>query len=104
MTDAPSGYASGPPAAPHTNGGAIAALVCGIFSLTCCVPVAAAGLWLGIAARRSISRSDGTETGAGLALAGIILSGIGLALGLAFAALWILVRLFPATGTAPAGG
>lgn len=78
--------------------------MCGIFSFTCCVPVAVAGLRLGITARQRIARSEGTETGAGLALAGIILSGIGLALGLAFAALWILVRLFPATGTAPAGG
>lgn len=62
MTDAPAGYTSGPTGR-HTNGGAIAAPVCGLLSFTCCIPVVAAGLWFVITARKSIARSEGTEAG-----------------------------------------
>ena len=94
MSYSPADYSGFPPAAPRTNGMAIASLVCGILGFSCCWPVSAAGLWLGIAGRRSIANSQGAETGDGLALAGIVLSAISLVLGLAFFALWIWIRFF----------
>jgi hypothetical protein len=84
----------------------VASLICGICSLSCCLPVAVVGLWLGVTARRRIAASAGAETGDGVALAGVILSAIGLALGLAFLALWVFVQIFGdgSSGTAPAVG
>ena len=59
------------PAAPKTNGMAIASLVT---SLACCgVPI---GLILGIVAKKQIKDSRGTEGGDGLATAGIIIGAI----------------------------
>ena len=52
---------------PRTNGTAIASLVLGLIGL------GFIGIFLGYSARREIDRSNGTQTGSGLATAGIIL-------------------------------
>jgi hypothetical protein len=67
------GYAT----APKTNGLAIASLV---VSLVVCGIGSIAGVIMGHIARRQIRESGGTQTGDGLALAGIIIGYIGLAL------------------------
>jgi hypothetical protein len=74
----PPGY--GYPYAParKTNGNAIASLVCGICAFVVCPLVAIAGLVTGVRARRQIRESNGAEEGDGLALAGLIVSGLGL--------------------------
>lgn len=58
------------PAAPKTNGMAIASL---ITSLVCCGPI---GLILGIVAKNQIKASKGTEGGDGMATAGIIIGAL----------------------------
>ncbi len=63
--------------APRTNGLAIAALICGLLSFLCLTSIAA--VVLGHIARGQISKSNGTETGDGLALAGLILGYVFLA-------------------------
>ena len=82
----PPGYGYGPPRG--TNGFAIAALVCAFV----CAPL---GLIFGIMARKQIRQSG--EDGDGLALAGIIVSAVSLAL----IVLWFLfvVVLFSSAGT-----
>ena len=73
------GYGYGYPApVRRTNGLAIASLVCGICSFVVCPLVAIAGLITGFKARRQIRDSNGAEDGDGLALAGLIVSGLGL--------------------------
>jgi len=76
----------------HTNGMAIAALVCGIGQLLCGFPAGIAAIILGHKARRQI-RATG-EQGDGLARAGLILGYIG-AVGLALLA----VLLFSVAAT-----
>jgi hypothetical protein len=61
-----------------TNGLAIAALVCGIVG--CFTITAIAAIVLGFVARNQIEQSGGTQQGSGMALAGIILGFIWLAL------------------------
>lgn len=74
-------------ATPVTNGLAITSLVVGIVSLVlsfCCVGLsllAVAGIVCGFVARSQIARSQGYQTGAGLALAGIVVSSIAVLLG-----------------------
>jgi hypothetical protein len=74
-------------ATPQMNGMAITSLVVGIVSLVlsfCCVGLsllAVAGIVCGFVARSQIARSQGYQTGAGLALAGIIVSSIAVLLG-----------------------
>jgi hypothetical protein len=74
-------------ATPQTNGLAITSLVVGIVSLVlsfCCVGLSllgVAGVVCGFVARSQIARSQGYQTGAGLALAGIVVSSIGVLLG-----------------------
>jgi hypothetical protein len=64
----------GPPGAdvPRTSGLAIASLVCGLGGIILVGIPSVVGVILGFVARSQIRRSDGTKTGAGLALAGII--------------------------------
>lgn len=73
---------------PRMNGLAIASLVCGVLGFVA-VPIVGslAGIAFGIPAKRSIDRSGGRETGRELAVAGIILSSVGLAV-------WIGLLLF----------
>jgi hypothetical protein len=69
-------YPGGPgaPVAP-TNSSAIISLVCGLVGLlTGCLPTGPVGLWFGVRARREI-RERG-EQGDGMAIAGLITSGI----------------------------
>lgn len=60
---------------PRTSGMAVASLVLGILALFTCV-TSLPGLVLGIIALVQISRSRGTLTGQGMALAGTIISGL----------------------------
>jgi hypothetical protein len=70
--------------APTTNGLAVASLVCGIVSmvggLACLIGAAAAipGLIMGLMALSRIGRSGGQEKGKGMAIAGIVTSGVGI--------------------------
>ena len=73
-------YAYGAYAPPKNNGLAVASMVLGICGFVLCQIFAIPGLFLGLRARRQIRESNGTETGDAFALAGIILSGIGVAL------------------------
>jgi Domain of unknown function (DUF4190) len=61
---------------PGTNGQAIAALVCSIAGFMCCAS-SIAGLILGVMAMRETKRTG--QEGYGLALAGAILGGVGVA-------------------------
>jgi hypothetical protein len=67
-----------PYAAPKTNGLAIAALVVSLISLVSCPPAGLAGAIMGHLSRRQIAQRR--EEGAGMALAGIIVGWIGVAL------------------------
>jgi hypothetical protein len=62
--------AAGPPT---TDGGAIAAMVCGIVGLLLCPPAAIVAIVLGFTAKGRITRSNGHLTGGGMATAGIVL-------------------------------
>jgi uncharacterized RDD family membrane protein YckC len=64
-------WASGP-ALPRSNGLAIASLVCSIGGLLLLGLPSVVGLVLGLVARSQIRQSNGMQTGAGMALAGII--------------------------------
>ncbi len=66
-----------------TSRSAIASLVCGILGFTC-LPVIPA-IILGIVALVKINKSQGTLKGAGLAIAGLVLSGLGLIFWFVFA-------------------
>jgi len=67
--------------APPTNSLAIVSLVLGAVSILFCMALPAPiGLWLGLRARKEIANSGGTQGGDGLALAGVIVNGIGTAL------------------------
>ena len=94
------------PQSPPTEGMAIASLVLGIVALAgtlCCYFgwLGAIGLPLGIVARKRIAASNGTKSGAGLALAGIICSAIALTLFLLFAALIVIAVLADGTSSNP---
>jgi hypothetical protein len=68
-------------AQPQTNKKAIWSLVTGILSLLCCGIVAGIpALILGSSAKREIQASGGSQTGLGMAKAGVVLGIISLAL------------------------
>jgi hypothetical protein len=114
LTNGPPGYGY-PPSAPKTNGLAITSL---ILSIVCLAGLGSiAGIILGFVSRRQIRRSWGTQRGAGLGLAGIIVGFVTLALVLAAVAIPTFLgvtashapvtRLAPipiALGTAQQGG
>jgi len=89
----------GEPPVRETSGEAIAALIFGICGL-CILPVIGpmAALILGYHARAEVDRSRGRIGGRGLAVAGIILGWMGLAI----AGFWIYVVLFGALSFSPA--
>ncbi|MGE0730382.1 MAG: DUF4190 domain-containing protein, partial [Acidimicrobiia bacterium] len=76
------------PAAPPTDGMAIASLVTGIGSIlaafACCLGglIGIAAIVLGVMSRKKIKASNGATSGAGLALAGIITGAVAVALAL----------------------
>jgi hypothetical protein len=89
-------YAPAPQNAPvKTNGMAIASLVCGILGFFTCGVTALVGLILGIVSMNSIKKSNGTQGGHGLALAGTIVSAVFLVMIPMWAAL-----MLPALGKA----
>jgi hypothetical protein len=67
------GYGYGGYAAPKTNQKAIWSLVTGIIGVLCCSPLGIVALVLGNGAKKEITVSNGAETGAGLAQAGVVL-------------------------------
>lgn len=74
-------YEYGPP---RNNGLAIAAMVCSFFFFIYGIG-GILGIVFGFIARSQIRRSNGTQKGSGMALAGIIIGIIGVALGIAVA-------------------
>lgn len=83
--------------ATRTNGMAIGSLVTGIISLVICVTSLPLGVLLGpvaiglsIRANR-VMREDSTQTGKGLATAGLVTGIIGLLVGIALTIFWIVV-------------
>lgn len=74
----PPGYYAGPPAGRRTNQLAIAALICGIAQVAFGFLTGIAAIVLGHIARRQIRETG--EDGAGMALAGLILGYVGIAL------------------------
>jgi len=87
FTGAPGGYV---PAAP-TNGFAIAALVCSL--VAGCGIGSILGIVFGYIARRQIAERG--ERGSGMALAGIIIGWIGIAIGV----LWLLIVIIAAASS-----
>ncbi|MBD0862270.1 DUF4190 domain-containing protein [Gordonia sp. zg691] len=96
------GYGYGTPAAQSTNGKAIAAMVCGIvgvISLVACfffsfflsIPIGIAAVVLGFLSRRDIEQSNGTQTGAGMGLTGIITGALSILGGVVWVVLFIIV-------------
>jgi hypothetical protein len=88
----PGGGFSPYPAAPKNNGLAIASLVCSILGL-CCGVGGVLGVIFGFVARGQIKRSGGAQQGSGLALAGIIVGFVVIAL----AAVGLLIVLLGAS-------
>lgn len=87
----PPGYGQPPPAygqggygEPKTNGLAIASLILSILGI-CCGIGAIAGIVLGFVARSQINNSGGTQKGEGLAMAGIIIGFVMIALNIILA-------------------
>lgn len=72
-------YQPGYPVQPRTNGLAITSLVFGILGFIV-LPIVGSliGIACGIPAKRSIDRSNARETGRELAVAGLVLSSVGL--------------------------
>jgi len=101
----PGGPGYGYPAPARTNGNAVASLVCGICAFVVCPLTAIAGIVTGVRARRQIRDSAGQEQGDGLAVAGLVLSALGLLylLGMAiFLAFFItLAATIPSGPTTP---
>ena len=78
--------------APPTHQLAIWSLVLGIVSFVMCGPLTAIpGLILGVVARRQIRESSGAFGGEALALVGIILSAVNLAVSIIGLAVWLLL-------------
>ena len=88
----PGGGFSPYPAAPKNNGLAIASLVCSILGL-CCGVGGVLGVIFGFVARGQIKRSGGAQQGSGLAMAGIIVGFVVIAL----AAVGLLIVLLGAS-------
>jgi hypothetical protein len=68
-------------AAPPASSEAVAALVCGIFAWGC-FPLGILALWLGARARRAARENPTTVGGEQIALAGMIIGGIFVAIGI----------------------
>lgn len=69
-----------PVVAPKNNGLAIASLVCSLVGALCCGLASIAGIILGFIARSQIRQSNGMQQGDGMALAGIIVGIVAIAL------------------------
>lgn len=82
----PAGFGYGYPAAPRTDGMAVAAMVCGIVGFVFCGVPSIVGLILGFVAKGRIDRSNGQLTGKGMAITGIVLGFVMLGLVLVYVA------------------
>ncbi len=85
----PVGSYGGPPGTAPTvpaSSDAVAALVCGVLAWTC-FPLGVVAIWLGVRARRAARENPERVSGDNLALGGIIVGGI-------FLALWLLYFAF----------
>jgi HEAT repeat protein len=86
---------SSPPGRGRANTLGIASLVLGIVSimLTCCygggIPFGIAALVTGLIGRRWITQDGSAQSGKGMALAGVVLGGVGILIGFA----WLMVTL-----------
>jgi Domain of unknown function (DUF4190) len=98
---APGGYGYAPPPSAGTNGMAIASLVCSVLGL-CCGVGAFVGVILGIIALGQVKRTG--QDGRGLAIAGIAVGGVVIAVGVIFGILSVALRDSPHTdsGAPPA--
>ena len=76
------GFAYVTPIGPKNNGMAIASLICAIGGIFFLGIPSVLGIIFGFVARSQIERSDGTQTGSGLALAGIIVGFCVVAIGI----------------------
>ncbi|MFZ0141341.1 MAG: DUF4190 domain-containing protein [Aeromicrobium sp.] len=77
------------PVASATNQKATWALILGILGPFCCgIFTAIPALILGIVARKEIDASGGTQTGRGMAIAGIILGIVGIVISILFVVFW----------------
>ncbi|HTV11546.1 MAG TPA: DUF4190 domain-containing protein [Acidimicrobiales bacterium] len=84
---------------PRTNGLAIASLVCSIGGVFICPLAVILGPIFGFVARGQIRRSNGAETGSGLALAGIIVGLSLIAICAAIFSVLVLVGTFASSAT-----
>jgi uncharacterized protein DUF4190 len=91
------GYGTPMPAAPATNGMAVAALVCSLAGLVTCIS-APVGAILGHVARKQIRERGGG--GDGMALAGVIVGWIITGLGLLYLAFVVIFVIFAAGSAA----
>jgi len=85
----PAAYAH-PLTPPRTNPLAVASLVLGIVNMLVGSVLA---LVFGYRAMREIDESQGTQTGRGLALAGVVLGWVGLVMGLVWLAVFVTVLI-----------
>ncbi len=76
------GYGTMMPGARRTNGMAVASLVCSLVAIFLGGIPAILGIIFGFVARSQIRKSNGSQKGDGLALAGIIIGFVSLALGI----------------------
>ena len=86
---------------PKASGMAVASLICGVVGLCTAGLGGIPGLVLGLVALKRISRSNGPAGGKGLALAGTILSALGLLLLLVLAADGLIAHLRTASPEDP---
>jgi len=100
------GQTPGAQGAPGTNGLAVAAMVTGIVSILlgfCCgalgVPGGIAAVVMGFIARQRVAQSNGAQTGAGMALAGIITGGVAIVLSIGLFVLALALGSFDYSGT-----
>jgi hypothetical protein len=98
------GYASPYPQAPRNEPLAIAGLVCGIASIPLLVACGLGivggvlGIVFGLIAMRRIRDANGALTGRGMALAGAICGGVGVALFVVYV-VWVVVSIAADSGT-----
>jgi hypothetical protein len=86
--------------APETNGRATAAMVTGILSLLICAPAGIAAVIVGNGAKNQIDQSGGLQGGRGMAVAGVVMGWIAIAvmiIGIIFSVLFF-------AGLAASGG
>lgn len=81
------GYPGMAPAGPKNNGLAVGSMVVSIISILCIQPIGVVGAIMGHVALGQIKKSEGTQGGRGMAIAGIVIGWIAFALFLLILAL-----------------